>query len=614
MSSALLVLLAAASGTSAGCFNPEAVTLDPLDPEASHFGWVVQDLGGQLLRGRLLVRTEESPALVGDGEQLLVFPVYRDDFVRAGLDPDEVPANSALLPADVCDPQLQPQQYFRAEEGRLSPSDNPKLQITAEFLWRCPDPAPPLFNVHGDRGRGCVPELSSQGACAWDVGLGAGCNLSEDRLAWRLRSYADGGACALPLNSQGCKPPSEIGGLLSVTTCADNEERVVLTRPTVRLDVRTRALPGHAAPGYGQGDPRPRTGDELDLRVGFLPGFIQLEGGDLMLAVSSTLSSRYEWQEGATTTLHRLDPESLETLASSPALPLYSVGMVHDGRSTDSALLVVQEDSGLRLRLVRVNLEGEELQSRTVATATPTANGPAELRFVDLLHVPELDALVSVVIQLDRSPSPRLERWLEVLVLDPVTLEVRKRSDPEQLAGRTLGSQAFMVGSAGALRLAVVDDEDDRLMLISLGLEDGSPIRIVYSELVAVGGGATVQHVTEHLTADSVVHRIASLSNRQRSWRKVPVASDTQQYASNGLPTLTAPLGPDLLLAPELDPATGDLQLMLLEPRHVDLMPALAPVLRAVGPAGIELHHRPGTVWFTLPWTGQLARVDRSPD
>lgn len=600
--------------TSAGCFNPDDVTLDALDPEASHFGWLVLDLDGQLLRGRLLARTEESPALVGGGEQLLVFPVYRDDFARAGLNPDEVPADSALLPADVCDPQLHPERYFRAEGGRLSPSSYPVPAMTAEVLWRCPDPAPPLFNVHGDRGRGCVPELSARGACAWDVRLGAGCNLAEDRLSWRLRSYPDGGACALPLDPQGCEPPSESGGLLSVTICADNKERVVLTRPTVRLDVRTRLMPGHAAPGYGQDDPRPQGGDELDLRLGFLPGFIELEGGDLMLAVSSKLSSRYEWQEGATTTLHRLDPESLETLASSPALPLLTIGMAHDGRSTDSALLVVQEDLGHRLRLVRVNLEGEELQSRTVATSTPTATGLAQLRFVDLLHVPEFDVLISIAVQHDGSPFPPVERWLEVMVLDPVTLEVRKRSDRELLASNTFGSQAFMTRVDDSLQLAVVDDEEDRLVLISLRLEDDAPIRIASYELIAAGGVSTVQHVTEHFTSDAKVHRIVSLSNRQRSWRKVPLDPETQQHAAYGVPTLTAPLGPDLLLAPELDPTTGDLQLRLLEPRHVDLMPSLAPVLRAVGPAGIELHHRPGTVWFTLPWTGQLARVVRSPD
>lgn len=597
----------ALSLATAGCFSPVPVRLSELSPEATHFVWLRRSATGELLGAELVARTESAPVLLLAGETLLVFPVTPAALAEHGFEPGELPSRSPASPAALCEPALPAAPLFELRDGRLEPSALRLPPMTSDALRRCEGALPRLL-FSGSSGVGCFPALSEHAACEWRVSVNQECRLPMDQRAWRLRLLRGERACVAPLQAEGCEVEQPGGRLVSVTSCAG--ARATLARPADALEVKVVALPGHAAPGYGRGAPEPLPSGHVLTRIGFVPGLMDLPDGDLVVSVSSVLVDPAYWHEGpAVTTLHRLDPDTLELLGSSAPIPRLSFGLISDRSSADTVLLPVAGEDGRSLELLRVRLDGTVLGAREVARLGLEPAPERHLRFVDAQYVASLDALLLTVLEQRGSINPGgWDRLTVVSLLDPESLEPRASISPPGLTPAAQPVQAALAPLAEGHELWLLDEEED--LLVSVRLDATGRFGAGGVRSAGQGGVASLHHLTLTPPDSSLpFSAVVSIGQRQRSWRRVESEPVAIQPAPYGVPTLTAWLGPALLLAPELELESGDLRLNLIEPRLMDAVPATAPVLSAAGPAGLELHDGQGTVWFTLPWTGQLARV-----
>lgn len=601
----LLSLLA----LSAGCFSPVPVSLSALAPEATHFMWAVLDVAGHFTRGELVPRAEEAPVRASETEELLVFPVLPEVLLELGLEPGQLPSRSPAYIAGVCEPTVAAAPLFELVEDRLEPSTRALPGLTSDAFRRC-EGSLPGFMLNGESGLGCRPVLHEHAACEWRVQLGEECLLPPEEREWRLRLGPAETACVAPVRGPACQLEPADGRRVFVARCP--RSRAVLTRPIDALEVRRVDLPGHSAPAYGLGEARPLPSGEVSLRMGYVPGLIRLSGGDLLVAVSNRLSNPEKWAQDAVTTLHRLHPDTLELRGSSPGFARLGLGLLPDRDSEETVLLPVAGTDGESLELLRVGLDGRVLETRVLARPDSKPNPERHIRFVDGHYLPEIDALLLTVLIQRGGSTGGWDRRTEVSLLDAVTLELRERVSPDLLTGESKPLQTVITDTAGARELFLLEDERDYIVSMQISERGLSPD--VTRREAALGGAASLHHLQLPFADAWEGSVFVSVGQRRRSWRRIEPVTAVVQFAPHDVPTLMAPLGSGLLFGPAMDLESGDLQLNVIEPRFMDVFPTLAPPLRAVGPAGLELHDEAeGTVWFTLPWTGQLARVRLAP-
>lgn len=605
-------LFALIPGVFAGCFSPTPVSLEALAPEVQHFAWVLLSEREEFVGGELVARSQEAPALRRDGELLLVFPVPSGSLRALGVSPELVPDRSPLRPADLCAPRFQPSEVYEWREGAFTPSSRSLPPLTGEALRVCAS-EPPMLSLVGISGLYCRATREPTEVCEWSLRFDQACALPASQREWLLRAWGAGGGCARPVADAECGLESDPGRLLSVTDCSGGV-RAVVAAPSERLEAEVVSLPGISPPPYGTAPLSYYDGIPLPTRSGFVTGLVRLRSGDLVVAVSTVLSDARAWRLSGRTILHRVDPETLAVLGSSPPLDLLSFGLSEDSGSVETVLLAVAGQDRSRIRLLRVSLEGEVRAARDLPAPLIPQEDSDHLRYLGTWRARSAEALVSVLVGLRGDPSEDSARSLHISLLNPDTLEVVRTSTPSELglARGVYGRHAFLTTEPDEERIALVSEVNDRLELFSLG-GPGQPITSSGSLESTAGGSAQPLHATEVVGTDGLLQYVMSLSGRQRSWRNLRDWRSLTQYASGGPPSLTVPLAPGLLLAPELDVDTGDLRLYLLAPERMELMPAHAPVLGAVGPPGYEVHQAE-TVWLAFPWTGKLARVRRLTD
>ncbi len=597
------------------CFNPSGVDLDSLDSDATHFVWLLQTPAGVFGEAQLVARAEEVPVLFRAGLELFVFPVDADAFLRLGVEPQTIPPVVLLRPAETCEPAFVPSSLFRLEQGvweavaleGVSEEKRAAFWMTTDLLRGCPE-ARPDVHLQGEAARGCTPEVEAIGRCEWGLDFGAGCRLSPTQHHWRLHAWPNGGACLGPSSFDGCEVSALEGRFLSQTVCTG--VRAVVSRPADVLDVRVARMTHHGASGYGQSAIGVGASGEVEPRSGYLPDLVRLEGGDLIVAASTELVKPIEFSPSSESTLLRVDAQSLEVLSTSVPIHTAVLGLIPDRESPDAVLAVAAGSEPNTLRLVRLGLDGQERETQPIAQFEVDPPVGSRLAYVDGFFAPELEALVVLVSFQIKLGTERYRYWVQLTILDPVSLEVRAQFDTQNMATEVYANELVYSPREGRPRVLLVSDDNDSVNVFWFSLEAGFEHDSAFR--LAHGGGSTIQHATEHLGADGVRRVIYSVSSEERSWRKKIEPRYIIQHAAYGLPSITTPLGPDVLLAPQLEPTSGDLEFLLLEPERVDVVAATAPKIPAAGPAGRAVYDGAGTVWMTLPWTGQLARVSRA--